>query len=199
MGLFADLDNPPEPFWNRRTAQFAAAGLACYALSRWLFTFDSAAVLLLISVLRLSPLILIAGSKRAWPVMLATPYPFDLAFTAYSERGRWLSENLAMDISSPTAFLILTGGAMLVSIPLSSWLISRAASTPVPEQLRYLSGLLFGITALAVIVPVPQWSILLMQNLAEPAALAGFAAVLGYGTRPGVDAIARSWGTKLGS
>lgn len=184
MGLFADLDNPPQPFWNRRTGLFAAAGLACYALSRWLFTFDSAAALLLISVLRLSPLIPIVRSRRTWPVMFAMPYPFDLAFTAYSERGRWLTEDLAMDISSPTAFLILTGGAMLVSIPLSSWLISRAASTQVPEQLRYLSGLLFGITALAVIVPVPQWSILLMRYLAEPAALAGFAAVLGYGTRP---------------
>ena len=184
MGLFADLDKLPEPFWNRRTGLFTAAGLACYALSHWLFTFDSIAVLVLTSVLRLSPLLLIAGYRRAWPVVFVTPYPFDLAFTAYSERGRWLTEDLAMDISSPTAFLILTSAAMLVSIPISSWLISRAATTPVPEQLRYLSGLLFGVTALAVIVPVPQWSIFLMRYLAEPAALAGFAAVLGYGTRP---------------
>ena len=184
MGLFPDLDKSPQPFWSRRTGLFAAAGLACYALSRWLFTFDSTAVLLLTSVLRLGPLLLIAGSQRAWTVMFATPYPFDLAFTAYSGRGRWLTEDLAMDISSPTAFLIWMGGAMLVSIPLSSWMISRAAGTPMPEQLRYLRGLLFGMTAVAVIVPLPQWSIFLMHNIAEPVALAGFAAVLGYGTRP---------------
>ncbi len=159
------------------------AGLACYALSRFLFTFDSVAILLLTSLLRLSPLLLIPSCGRAWPVMLAAPYPFDLAFAAYSERGRWLTGDLSMFISSPTAFLILTGGAMLVSIPLSSWLISRAATTPVPEQLRYLRGVLFGITTVAVIVPLPQWSVFLMHNIAEPAALAGFAAVLGYGTR----------------
>ena len=191
MGLFTDLDNPPQPFWDRGTVLFAAAGLACYALSRWLFTFDSPAVLLLISVLRLSPLMLIAGSRRAWPVMFATAYPFDLVFTVYSERARWLTEDLAMDISSPTAFLILIGGAMLISIPFSSWLISRAAGTPVLEQLRYLSGLLFGITALAVIVPLPQWSMFLMHNIAEPVALAGFAAVLGYGTRDQIDEFSR--------
>ena len=183
MGLFADLDKPRLPFWSQRTGVFAAAGLVCYALSRWLFTFDSWWVLLFTSLFRLSPLILIVGSRQAWPVLFAAPYPFDLAFTAYSARARWLTEDLAMDISSPTAFLILMGGAMLVSIPLSSWLISRATRAPVPEQMRYLRGLLFGMTAVAVIVPLPQWSVFLMHNLAEPAALAGFAAVLGYGTR----------------
>ncbi len=184
MGLFADLDNPPEPFWNRRTAFFALAGLGCYALSRWLFTFEAPAVLWLTSVLRLSPLLLLPGSRRAWPAMLATAYPFDLAFAGYSERGRWLSDDLSMFISSPTAFLILTGGAMLISIPLSSWMVSRAVTAPVPEQLRYLRGVLFAITAVAVIIPLPQWSVFLMRNVAEPAALVGFAAVLGYGTRP---------------
>ena len=165
-------------------AIFAVAGLACFALSRWLFTFDSAAVLLLTSIVRLSPLLLISGGRRAWPVMLATAYPFDLAFAGYSERGRWLTDDLSMFISSPTAFLILIGGAMLISIPLSSWMIDRACATPASEQLRYLRGVLFGITAVAVIVPLPQWSVFLMHNIAEPAALAGFAAVLGYGTRP---------------
>jgi hypothetical protein len=147
-----------------------------------LFTFDFTAILLLTSIFRLSPLLLMAGSKRAWPVLFAIPYPFDLAFTAYSERSRWLSEDLAMEISSPTAFLILMGGALLVSIPFTGWLISRSADKPISEPLRHLGGWLFGITAVAVITPIPQWSVLILRNVAEPAALAGFAAVLGFGT-----------------
>jgi len=177
------FDDPADPFWNRRTLQFALAGLICYGVSRWLFLFDSVPVLFVTSVLRFSPLVVIAGPRRTWPALFATPYPFDVAFTAYSDRGRWLPEELAMDLSTPTAFLIFTGGAMLVSIPITVWLVSRACSTPVPEQARYLSGLLFGITALAVIVPVPQWSTFMMRELAQPAAMAGLAALLGYGTR----------------
>jgi hypothetical protein len=183
VGLFTSIDNPPEPFWNRGTVQFALAGLICFALSRWLFTLDSSTVLLLTSVFRLCPLLLIAKSRSAWPIAFATPYPFDLTLTAYSERGRWLPEDMAMNISGPTAFLILIGGTMFLSIPLSSWLISRSVKTSISEPLRHLGGWLFGITALAVILPIPQWSVFIIRNFAEPVALAGFAAVFGYGIR----------------
>ncbi|MEO8127918.1 MAG: hypothetical protein ABI822_12540 [Bryobacteraceae bacterium] len=164
--------------------QFALAGLVCYAVSRWLLSFDSLLALILTSVFRFSPFVLAAGPlKRSWPLLLTAPYPFDLAFSAYSDRRSWLPEELAMDISSPTAFLIFTGGAMLVFIPLSLWTINRAVSSSVPEQSRRLSGLLFALTAVAVIVPLPQWSVFLMREVAQPIALMGMAALLGYGTR----------------
>ncbi len=183
MGLFSDIENPPEPFWSRRTIAFAASGLACYALSRWLFTFDSTAVLLLTSIFRLTPLLAFVRSKQAWPIALAVPYPFELIFAAYAARGRLLSEDLSLTISNPTAFLMILGGGLLVSIPVTGWLVAHAVSLPVTGQLRTLAGWLFGITALAIAASVPQWSVFLMHNIAEPAALAGFAAVLGFGTR----------------
>jgi hypothetical protein len=183
VGLFSSLEHPPESFWNRRTWIFAGAGLLCYGLSRWLFTFDSVVLLAIVSIVRFGPLLALTRSKRTWPVILATPYPFDLVFTAYSERSRWLGEDLAMEMSSPTVFLIFTGAALFVSLPLSGWSIARASNVPATEQLRSLVRLLFVITAVALVLPLPQWGVFLMHNIAEPLALAGFAAALGFGTR----------------
>jgi hypothetical protein len=187
VGLFSQIENPPEPFWSRRTLVFAAAGLICYLLSRWVFTIDSTAVLIIVSIVRLSPLLIMWPSMRpgrtAWPIALATPYPFDLAFTAYSERSLWLPENLALEASNPTAFLIFTSGVMLASIPLTNWLVSQSVDKSITEELRYLGGLLFGLTAFAAVVSVPQISVTTMRYVVEPVALAGYAAVLGYGTR----------------
>lgn len=186
MGLFSHIENPPEPFWTRATILYAAIGLISYAVSRYLSTIDSTPLLIVAGIARLSPLLLLTPDrKRAWPLALAAPYPFELVFGAYSERARWLPEDLALEASNPTAFLIFTSGLLLASLPLTAWLISRSVREPVTAQLRFLNRLLFGLTAFAAILSIPQISIFVMKEIAQPVALAGYAAVLGYGMRNG--------------
>ena len=189
VGLFSDILNPPEPFWTRATILYAVIGLISWAVSRFLFTIDSTALLIIVSLVRLSPLLLVVPQrKEAWPAALAVPYPFDLVFAAYSERARWLPESLALDASNPTAFLIFTSGLLLASLPLTGWIISRSTPKPVMHHLRVLTRLLFGLTAFAAILSVPQISVFVMKEIAQPIALAGFAAIFGYGSRPTVTA-----------
>jgi hypothetical protein len=186
VGLFSHIEHLPEPFWTRATILYAAIGLISYVVSRYLFTIDSTPLLVIVGIARLSPLLLVTPDrKHAWPVALAAPYPFELVFAAYSERARWLPEDLALEASNPTAFLIFTSGLLLASLPLTGWLISRSVREPVTAQLRTLNRLLFGVTALAAILSIPQISVFVMKEIAQPVALAGYAAVVGYGIRKG--------------
>lgn len=178
MQLLA-IDNPPRPFWNRRTALFACAGLLCYLVSLWVFPIASLPVLAVLSLVRFAPMLAIIRKRAAWPVAFATPYPFALIFSAYSERRLWLPESLAMQLSNPTAFLLFVSAFLLASIPLTNWMIAKSIGVPIGAYLRSLARLLFGLTAFAAIVSVPQWSVLILQYVTEPVALAGYSALLG--------------------
>ena len=181
-----NIDQPaPEPFWNRRTILFAAAGFSCWLRTIWLGNgIGFVPLVFSASVVRLAPVLLIARERRSWPAIFAMPYPFALAFLLYSERNRWLPENLALQISNPTAFLIGMSAVLFASILWTGWLIGKAVTRPVDHELRTLAGLLFGLTAVAVVLSVPHLSVFLMRYIAQPIALAGYAAVLGRGLPP---------------
>ncbi|MGH9632114.1 MAG: hypothetical protein ACRD7E_27735, partial [Bryobacteraceae bacterium] len=109
------------------------------------------------------------------------PYPVELVFTLYSRRWTWLPENVAMEISTPTAFLIFMCAGLFLSIPVTLWTIGKSAAWPVASQLRMAGKLFFGLTAVAVMLSVPQISMAFLRNCVEPLALAGYCALAGYG------------------
>ena len=177
------LSPRPQPFWSATTVRFAVAGLFCYLLS--LAVPDSWPYLLPVSVARLAPLLLLLRDRRSWPVALATPLPFSLILAIYSERSRWAGEELAMEMSGPVLFIVIAGGLSLLSIPLSSWILSKSVRVPIDEDLRRVAILLFGITAVAAAIGVPQVFTAVMRYVAEPAAVIGYAAVLGKACQTG--------------
>lgn len=171
-----------ERFWTSRTLKYAASGLIVYLLSQWLLRIDSTLLLVVVSIVRLGLVPLILGERPPWLTFIAAPYPFTLAFSAYAQRSSWLPEAVAMEISGPAAFLMCVAGAMLLSIPVTGVIIDKASRRPVEHWLRPLAIVVFGITALAVLMPAPQLSVLVLKYAAEPIALAGYATVLGFGT-----------------
>jgi hypothetical protein len=182
MGLM-EVGDPPERFWTRRTIWFGSAGVACYLLSFWLPPIHSTAILVVISIGRLSPLLVMLRGKRVWLAALCTPYPFRLALFGYFELVRRLPDDVAGQMSGPTAYLLSISGLLLASIPLTNWVIARSVSRRVDDHLRAVGRLLFALTALAALVSAPQFSLMIMKFIVQPVALAGYAAVLGWGTR----------------
>jgi hypothetical protein len=153
-------------------------------LSLWLFYWtDSLLIIGAVSVVRLSPLFL--WTRRGWPIVFATPYPYSLVFTAYAQRSEWMPPSLSMYLSNPTAFLIAVSGALLAFVLVTGWIVAHTARAGMSEQLRSLAMWLFGLTAAAVLASVPQISITILQYLAEPVAIAGYAALYGWGLRDG--------------
>lgn len=161
---------------------FAAAGLLCYLLSLALFSYAEMPLLLIGSIMRLSPLILFRDERPRWPIVIATPYPSALILSAYDRRQSWLPEAFAAYTSTTTSLLVVTSGALLLSVVLTGLLIEKAALRGVTDYLRTLSILLFVITAVAVSLPTTQMGVQVMQYVAESVALAGYAAILGWGT-----------------
>ncbi len=176
--LFAD--NPVERFWDRTTVLYAAVGFGCYLASLALDSVSSLMVLAVAGILRLAPLTLLgAPSRVAWLV----PYPYAFVTAAYDTRLDWLPLDWAYYMSGPTSFLVFNGGWMLASIPLTCALIARAVPGEVDSILRRLASMLFLLTSVGIMLMVPKWSALVLHYVAEPAALVGYATVIGRGLR----------------
>ncbi len=163
---------------NRRI-RFAVAGLAVYLISLWLLDDDRMWLVAFGTLSRL--LVAMLPWRRAlrlWPLGLAVVYPYDLALKTYAHRWDWAPEDWSIQLSSPTAFLIWMAAWLFVSILTAGWAVMKAAPADVETEVRTLSKWLFGITALSVVVSLPQISMKIFHYAAEPLAVAGYCWVM---------------------
>lgn len=181
-------DRPPAPS-RRLTIQFATFGLVVWALSRLVFSSGSMWVLVPVSIARLLFAVLpawwiarrrgLGGKLSLTPLAIAVPYPFDLINALYSERGNLLPEDLALELSTPTSYLITITALLLASIPLTLWTISRAVPVPISGPMRSQATLVFALTAFAVFLLNPAWSVLAFRYVADPVALVSYCVLIG--------------------
>lgn len=190
--MFVDQADLPR-FWNRTTVLFAACGLFSYLISLWLFETRSAAVVMVVSTVRLmlgvGPAALIArrmGWRPAGPlysVTVAVPYPIELALLAYAKRFQLLPRNLVLSLSGPTALLIFVSAIVLASRWITTWALPASVRDQGAKQLRLLGGLLFLLTAIGVVLAPSAWSLWFLHLVPEPAALIGYCAIVGHAER----------------
>lgn len=149
----------------------ALAGLVCYAAT---LPLESAPlpVVALVSLMRLLPVGVFAGSRRGWWLALALPYPVELLQALYLERRALTGEDWALALSGSTAFLITMGAGLLLSLLITAAALSRVGATTVHR----VNGLLFALTAAAIAASYPPLSLALLRYLVEPVALAAFGA-----------------------
>lgn len=168
-----------------------AAGLLWQALL-WLLpeTTPLIVVALASATAMLPPLWLatrLSGVSVPWmPLLIATPYPFRLALDLYSERGVLLPDALASAVSSPTGFYLWMAAILLPSVPWTLYWLGRALPEDrqdVPdtrERLRRASLLLYFLTGVAVLIPLPEWGLKLLRYGPALLAVPVYAAVYGY-------------------
>ena len=163
----------------KRRIRFAAAGLAVYLISLWLLDTDRMPVVIALSLARLMIAVLPWRKElRLWPLVAAAVYPYDLVLKTYAHRWDWAPEELSMQLSSPTAFLIWMAACLLLSILTSGWAVMKASRAEAENEVRRLSTWLFGITAVAVVISLPQISMKIFHYAAEPLAVTGYCWIL---------------------
>ena len=144
----------------------AGCGAACALLTRAFADADLA--MLGWTVVRLWIAVAVALRRRPPLALLAAlAYPYDMIFLLYFRRPQWLPEGIALELGSPTAFLIFMAALLLLSL---AW-----AEFRIPQAGRF-RALLFGLTAAGAVLSKPEWSVRWWQYAAEPAALALYAA-----------------------
>lgn len=170
----------PEQFWRRDTILCAAVGLAVWAASRLVFEDLSGWTLAALSLIRLGPATVTLRRATLW---LALPFPYDLVFFAYYRRPDWLPEQWSREIGNPTAFLIFLSALLLLSTLYTGFVVRAACGARAETPVRKLGIAIFALVALAILLSNPSYSVLALQFVAEPVALAGWAAVAAFGCR----------------
>ncbi len=168
---------------------YAAGGLFAYLISVALFATGS---VWLVAGASLSRLLLgIAPAARSarrfggaapgplYPLALALPYPVNLALLAYAKRYRWLPFDAARVLSGPTASLIFLTAALLASRWITDAAVGKVTQGRGQELLRRFGHSLFAATAIVVVLAPSPLSLWLLHYVIEPAALVGYAAIIG--------------------
>lgn len=153
-----------------------ALGLGCWAGTLVLGEMGAVEWVAMVSLVRLLPVwVLVRGRRGLW-LGVAMPYPLALVELLYLERSAWLPGDWARTLSGPTEFLIVVSGLLLASLGWSSWCVAKSRGEAGNEDLRTLGKVVFGLTAGAILVSYPPWSLAILRWVAQPVALVGLAA-----------------------
>jgi hypothetical protein len=163
----------------KRQIRFVSAGLVVYLISLWVLDDDRMWLVVFGTLVRLLVVVLPWGRTiRLWPLCLAVVYPYNLVLKTYAHRWDWAPEDWSIQLSSPTAFLIWMAAWLFLSILTAGWAVMKSAPTDVENEVRTLSKWLFGVTALGMVVSLPQISMKIFHYAAEPLAMAGYCWVM---------------------